>query len=472
MDKNGEKYKRLAWNSVLFAIGNFGSKLISFVMLPLYTSYLNKSEFGVSDLILTTISLLMPLVSMCIYEAMLRFGMDKNYDSDKVLSNTLFIAFFSSIIMLSLIPIVCILDIDFGVYVIFILIVQIFQNIISQYAKAIDKIKVYAINGILLSFFLAGSNIILLAFLHWGIDGYLYSLIIGYALTDLFLFYSLRLWKHFKIQNIDFALIKKFVKYSIPLIPNAIALWLNTASNRYFVLIFLGNTMNGIFAVANKIPTLLGVLNNIFFQSWQISAIEEFDSENKEDFFSDVFNMYAKFMLLCCSAILVFLKFIMAIFTSPDFYTAWKYVPFLLIAIMYSSFSSFLETNYVAAQKTTGVLKTTIYGAIISLILNVVLIPKIGLNGAGISSMISFFCIFLIRFLDTKKFVLIKLDYSSLIFNHTILLFQMFFLYFLSERYGLLNLIIQVILFVLSLLLNRKIWITFLNKILIKFNKI
>ncbi|WP_270364556.1 hypothetical protein [Enterococcus malodoratus] len=68
------KYKRLAGNSILFAVGNLGSKLISFFMLPLYTWKLTQSDFGISDLVLSTLSLLLPIISLSVYDAVLRFS--------------------------------------------------------------------------------------------------------------------------------------------------------------------------------------------------------------------------------------------------------------------------------------------------------------------------------------------------------------------------------------------------------------
>jgi O-antigen/teichoic acid export membrane protein len=87
-------------------------------------------------------------------------------------------------------------------------------------------------------------------------------------------------------------------------------------------------------------------------------------------------------------------------------------VPFLLLGTVFSSFSTFLGTNYIAAKQTKGVFKTSIYGGVVSTILNLILIPLFGIIGAGISSMLSFFTVFIIRFYDTKKYIDMNIKWS------------------------------------------------------------
>src|SRR5699024_6034075 len=102
--------------------------------------------------------------------------------------------------------------------------------------------------------------------------------------------------------------ILSMLQYSIPLIPNSIAWWASNTINRYFILFLIGTSANGIFAVANRIPSLLSIVNSIFFQSWQLSAVEEYDSKDRNSFYTNVFNSYIKILFICTSGILVILK--------------------------------------------------------------------------------------------------------------------------------------------------------------------
>ncbi|MCD5003724.1 polysaccharide biosynthesis C-terminal domain-containing protein [Enterococcus saccharolyticus] len=456
------KYKKLFNNSILFAIGNFGSKFITFFMLPLYTYQLSQADYGITDLIQTTVSLLIPVVTLSVFDAVLRFAMDKEYDRKKVFSIGVYITFVSSL-CLSIIGLICLaFNEKYVFYVIIILIIQNIQVLFSQFVKAIQQVKLFAVNGILLSFLTALFNILFLLVFKMELDGYILALFLANLISNLYLFFKGNLFQYIEWKNISKALLVDMTKYSTPLIPNSIAWWVTNAVSRYFILIFLGPSANGIFAVANKIPTLLSVLNSVFFQSWQMSAIEENNSGEKEHFYSTVYNLYYQFLFISTSGILLILKPIIIMIVSPEFYISWKYVPLLLLSVLYSSLSGFFGQFYIAAKKTKGLLSTTILGAIINVLMNVILIPLFGLQGAALSSAISFFVIWIFRIRDTKKIVKININNKNTLFNHVFLIFQILSLYVLDGNVMFLS---QILLFFIVLIVNRETIIKIIKKI-------
>lgn len=464
------KFKRLANNSVLFALGNLGSKLVAFFMLPLYTSRLTSADFGTADLITTTVSLLLPVVTLSIFESVLRFSLESDSDKRAIFTNSLFVSLIGTFLLLLSLIILYAIEQRNIIYMIWILIFQLFQALFSQYAKAIDQVKIFAFNGILLTFLTAISNLILLVYFNLGLQGYLLSICFANLISNVFLWIILKLNKEIVISKLDKSFIFEMFRYSIPLIPNSVALWINNVANRYFILFYLGAAANGIFAVANKIPTLLGVLNTIFFQAWQLSAIEEFDSENKDEFYSKIFFFYSQFMFLGTMFILLMLKPLMSFLVAPEFSLAWKYVPFLLMGVLYSSFSGFFGQYYIAGKNTAGVFYTTIIGAIINVIINAVLIPILGLYGAGISTALSFLCIWLIRVKGTKKIVETKIYWGNIFINHVLLGIQIILLMFVEID---ILYILLTINFGIGLIVNRDVLVTvftILNKLVRRSN--
>ncbi|WP_270364351.1 oligosaccharide flippase family protein, partial [Enterococcus malodoratus] len=362
----------------------------------------------------------------------LSFSLDRNKDIKEVFSNSMFISMIGVVIMIFSIPLFKICNVDYSIYIISILIAQSFQMLFSQYAKAIDKINIFAVNGIILSFLTAGLNILFLVIFNFGIHGYLLSVLVATIISDIGLWIVLALHKNIDVKKISKKGSKELLKYSIPLIPNGIAWWITNTVSRYFILFFLNTAANGIFAVANKIPSLLNILNTIFFQAWQLSAIEEFNSEDSSNFYSKIFSLYSKFLFIGMSGILLILKPLMNLLVSKEYFISWKFVPFLLLTVIYSSFSSFLGHYYAASKQTMKVFTTTVLGSVISILGNIVLIPMIGLNGAGISSSISFFIIWLIRLKDTKRFVKTSIDVPNLVKNHLFIFIQIAGLYLLN----------------------------------------
>ena len=85
MDKT-QKFKKLSQNTILFTISGFGSKIISFLLLPLYTYMLSTEEYGNLDIVSTTAQLIIPILTLNIQDAVLRFVLDKEYDAKKVIN--------------------------------------------------------------------------------------------------------------------------------------------------------------------------------------------------------------------------------------------------------------------------------------------------------------------------------------------------------------------------------------------------
>lgn len=464
-------YKKLIGNSFIFAVGNLGSKLISIILVPLYTYYLTTSEYGTVDLITTTASLLLPIISLSVFDAVLRFTMDKSQPNDSVFTNAVAVTFIGSLIAILSYPILSYLNVfgDLLIFMYVILIFQAFQSLLSQFVRAIGKIKIFALNGIIMTIVTAVMNIILLAYLDMGIRGYLLATIFSNLVSIIYLTIVGKTYKFINFKKINKKLTKKMFIYCIPLIPNALMWWVINASSRYFILFFVGASANGLFAVANKIPSLLSILNQIFSQAWQLSAIEEFNSKNKSEFYSEVFNYFSMFMCLGTSVILVVIKIAMDFAVAPEFYKAWEYVPFLLLGVVFSSFSSFLGTNYIAAKKTGGVFRTSIIGGIVNIVSNLIFIPWIGTNGASISTMVSFFVIWVIRIYDTKQFINMKLNLKILITNILIIAVQIGFLYLSLNT--VIELTIEGLLFIILLIVNKSLFKLIIQLISSRKNK-
>lgn len=446
------KYKKLFNNSIIFAIGNFGSSIITFLMVPLYTYQLTTSEYGTVDLFSTTVSLFLPVASLSIYEAVLRFIMEKDANHKKVYSNGLYITNISAI-FLALISVVLAFLKSLYIFIPLLLILQLYQTLFSQYAKGTGKVKIFALDGIVLSFLTAGLNLLFLVPLKMGLNGYLISLILAFSGSVIFMYIVLKLYKEFDKQTLDRKYQMELIKFSIPLIPNAIAWWLTTTVGRYFILFFVGTSGNGFYAVANKIPTLLTVIMNIFSQSWRISAIEEYDSDSRGNFFSNVYQIYSELLIVISSGILIFIQIIFKLLIGEAFYSAWKFVPLLLISVIFSSLSDFLGTQYIAAKQTGGILKTTIAGAVLNVLLNLLLVPLLGVNGVGLASIISFATVWLIRDFDLKKYFSFTMGKQKFTIGVVVLFVQYALFMFLN---GPILYIGQIFSFLFVTFLNRK----------------
>ncbi|MDN6842689.1 MAG: oligosaccharide flippase family protein, partial [Staphylococcus equorum] len=306
------KYRKLIVNSVVFAIGNLGSKIISVIMVPLYTYFLTTNEYGQVDLVTTAISLFLPLASLAVGQAVIRLAVSRSAKNDRkeIFSNAIAVAAVASLVIVLFYPLLRYFHFFDGILIYFtlLLIFQLFGDILSQFTRGIGKVKEFAINGILTTFVIAGLNLYFLIYLHLGIDGYLLSMIIAAVISNIYLFIVTKGFRYFSLQALNKELLQAMLRYSIPLIPNSIMWWLINGSTRYFILLFVGASANGLFAVANKIPSVLSIATTIFSQAWQLSAFEENDSKDKGIFYTKVFKNYYIILFLFSSLLLIINK--------------------------------------------------------------------------------------------------------------------------------------------------------------------
>ncbi len=445
-----DKYKKLMKNSGIFFVANFGSKILSFLLVSVYTHVLTSAEYGIADIVVTTISFIVPLFTLSISEAALRFAMDKNINLENIISNCIFILCIGGVLVVICHPLLIkIRVIEEYIFIFYILLFANGTNIVlAQLCRGAGYVKEYAVSGIISTVVLISSNIILLLWVRMGVSGYLVSIIISYIVSSIYICCILRI-NEIKFQ-LNKVLMKKMVIYSAPMIPNAFSWWAITAADKYVLLYYVGTTANGIYVVAQKLPSIINMISGLFLQSWQLSAVDEAMAEDQENFYSQVFSFLSTSMILVTSLIILILKPLCTIWIAEEYFITWKYIPILLLANMFSCYSQFVGTNYMVMKKTMGNLKTAFLGCVINIILNLVLIPQFGIHGASISTFISFLVTWIFRVIDTKKYVKLKIDFFSIIISCTII-FSQYILQMMD-----MTIILQVNLFVLLCFFHKK----------------
>lgn len=406
------RYKNLFKNTSLFFIANMGSKIISFLMVRFYTELLDTAEYGTLDALTTLVFFIAPLCSLSIQEAVFRYCMDKDRDKAGVLKSAYRILGWGSLVVVLCGGLVfCFLNNSLVVLVVLLVVSEIYYNVSLQYSRGVGEVRVYALSGVLYTIVMVTANIVYMAGFQWGIYGYLLAMITANGLVTLFLVLRLRLGKILCQGVYDKNLTVSMIKYSLPLVPNAIFWWMMSVADRYVLIYEHGVGMNGIYAVANKIPTVLNVFGSIFFQAWQMSAVESYEDENRKEFYSNIFSIFFGSMILIVGALNVVVKPIYMFFVAEEYFIAWKYTSFLMLAMLFSSASCFVGTYYNVVMKTNRNLRTTIIGFMSNLVLDLILIPPFGIQGAAIATFAGYFVTWIIRVYDTNKFMNIRYHY-------------------------------------------------------------
>ena len=449
-----QRNKYLLKNTVIFSIGNFGTKIISFFLVPLYTNILTTREYGTVDLIYTIGMVLVPLLTLNIGESIMRFALDKDADCDKIMSTGITILIFGAIIGLLILPIANLFESvsNYSIYIYLYTLTLAFSQIFLCYLRGKEFLLKYSIGNIIQSLTIAIFNIIFLIGMKKGIEGYLMAYILANVCTGLYGFWAGKVNLVIKKYSIDIELSKNMIKYSVVLIPNSFMWWIMNSSDRMMVSAMISVTANGVYAVAYKIPTLLSTITTIFNQAWSYSAIREDESEDKEEYNNRVYENLVTIVIVVATGLLMVMKPFLSVYVGKEYYTAWHYVPYLIVGFVFMTLGSFIATSYTVHKDSMGFLISGTVGAIINLILNFILIPMMGVSGAAFATCISYFGVFVYRIKDTQKYIKLRVFKRKQICGYALLILSAMTCY-LDNCIGQTLLVIE---FICIILLNKE----------------
>lgn len=450
------RFKTLFENSLIFTVSSFASKLLGFLMLPLYTRVLSREEFGSADLIIFSIGLLLPLLTISIGESIIRFAIDEKEDKKQVFSIGLKILFIGWLVLLLTLPFAGKIPVlkDYVIWFYLLFIVQSLNLYFNQFTRGLNKIKLIGVVGVVQTLVVVISNILFLIVFEFGVDGYLSSIVLGNVVALLILFFSANLKNYLEFKRTDKSLGKEIVKYSLPLVPARTSWWVNNSSNRFVIANFASIAELGLFSAASKIPSILVTFQGIFIQAWELSALNEYKKKDGAAFFTKIYNLYNFALVIGCSFLILFIKPISEILLGPEFYEAWRLVPFLLIAVIFGGIIGFLNTINMALKKTNALVIPVLIGALVGLAINLIFVGEFGAMAASVSFTISYIIIWYQRLINANKHMKLEINYLRDALSYSIILIQtIIILYFDDAKIS----IFAIICFLFLLLINSQI---------------
>ena len=411
------KYKRLIYDMGIFALGALGSKLITFLLLPLYTHVLSDAEYGVADLVFTIGQLLLPVISLSIFNGLLRFGLMKENSPEDALRCATDVFFFGSVITIIITPFLHFFP-SIGEWSIYLCGYVISTFAVSNgmvYLKIKDKNKLYSALSILQTLTLVIFNVIFLVFLKLGIQGYLLSYILSNVITVVGTFIFGRMYHDLKLSKHNVLLMRAMIAFSIPYILNDLSWWVIHSVNKVLIEIMIGSAILGIFTAASKIPSLINAVASIFTQAWGLSSIKEYDSSNDMSFYEKVFDYFIVFIFGACIAANTIMKPFMQLYVSEEFFSAWHYVPLLLLGAVFSAIASFMGSLLGAVKKSKNLMITTLTASVVNVVVSFILIRYIGLWGAVIGTLFSYIVVAVCRMFEVRKYIVFSYGVKKLV---------------------------------------------------------
>lgn len=407
--------EKLAKNTLILAIGTFLPKLASFVTLPILTGYLTKAEYGTYDLIMVLVSLLLPTATLQIQAAAFRFLIDSRDNEAEVRTIvTNIIAFIIPTSLISLIILFLALgsqDVAVRVFICLYFFADIFVNAARQVARGLDRNFAYSISAILSALGKMVFAVICVYWLRAGLLGTVISLFMASLFSLIYLVCKEKLFKYVDFKYFSKDKLKEMLTYSWPMVPNSMSAWVMRVSDRIVVTAAMGVSANAIYAVANKLPSLLNIAQNTFTMAWQESATMVSKDRDASEYYSSMFRVMFDLMAGFFGVLIAATPVLFRLLVRGDYSEAYYQMPILFLAMFFFSMSTFLGGIYVAYMKSKSVGITTTIAAAVNLITDIATIKRIGLYAASGSTLVAYVFLFIYRIIDVQKIIKVKVNW-------------------------------------------------------------
>lgn len=404
--------KQLMKNTIIIAIGKLSTQIISYLLLPLYTSQLDPSEYGNYDFICTLSVFLCPIITLLMEESMFRYliDADSKVQRKKIITQTIIYTFFGTVLFTIIAALIMGFGTDYTAMYITAIITFVISNILiglsNALSRGLGKIKLYSVSNFILGISTIILNIVFILALNAGAEGLLWANTIANAFTAIVILGILKLPKY--IGKIDKPLMKDMIKYSIPLVPNSISWSIINMSDRIILTQMVSSAANGIYAMANKFPNIINVLYGYFYTAWKESAAKIVKEDNKNQYYNSIYHDAKRFLYAVTICLIAVMPFAFPIFINEAYDEAYVYIPIVMIATYYSNLSSFYGGIFSAYKDTKIMGTTTIVAAVINLVIDLLLVNSLKIYAACFSTLIANLIVYFYRKKKLKKYLKLK----------------------------------------------------------------
>lgn len=431
--------KNLAKNTIIITIGKICTQLITFFLLPLYTGILSTEEYGTVDLLNTLVSLLLPIVTFQVEQALFRELIevrDNEESKKKIISSGVITVIFQCIIYLIIFALISpFINNNYKFFLATNVVTYIFLSLFQQIARGLGKNNIFAIGSFISALFTIIFNVLFLVVIKLGAYGMLLGTMSGQIIGVLYTFISLGLNKYINFRKYKKEIVINLWKYSIPLIPNAISWWVFNASDRIIATAILGVDQNGILAASLKFSSVIITFYNIFNMSWTESISIAVNDKDVDNYFNKMFNIILNLFTAMGIGMISCMPFVFPLMINDKFSSGYGLVPISIMASLFNVVVGLISVIYVAKKNTKAIANTSVISAIINILVHLALIKFVGLYAAVISTFASFFIMSIYRITDiNKKYFKIKID-KSLIVKTIIVLIIVLPLYYINNIY-------------------------------------
>ncbi|MCM1348344.1 MAG: polysaccharide biosynthesis C-terminal domain-containing protein [Firmicutes bacterium] len=404
----------------IYAIGSLGSKLITFLLLPLYTFFItDPADFGYYDICLTIVFALEPLLGCQLSDGGFRFLIE----TDRIERQRTIITYVvktllrNSLILIGIgICVGLVEDVKYLCFIVAYSIVFTTYDYSNQLTRGLGQLKTYMSVNIFTAFAVACFSVLTVAVLGWGVPG-LFIANIGARICSLIIL-QIRIGlfsKYITFRRLDKTYVRELLHYSLPLVPMMMLWYVLNSNNVFFIKHFLGLRENGIFAVLSKFAGIIFTLTSVFYQTWQQNAFEQYNTPDRNRFFTTILNNYILLLTFIASIFPYALRLVYPWIVGQEYQESSNYLSIVTLFTVGFSISAFLEVLYQCAKQTKRIMISVSIGIPTNILLNYLLVIRWGIYGIVISNVITYVVMIIYRAIDTRKYAKLSVHRNSVI---------------------------------------------------------
>lgn len=471
MNRTDRRGTELAKNTFILSFGTILPRLSAFITLPIITSVVSKADLGTYDYMVTLVSLLVPVITLQIHSAAFRFLIDARGDVNsvsKIITNIyafilpasilgtflyyllLYNYSFSSRVLLSL-------------YLFF----QLIFNANQQIVRGLSKNALFSVSSIAMSVVNVVFIVLFVYVQRFKLMGLLLSSTVSSIVGTLLLIIGGHTLKYCNFSLFSPPLIKEMLQYSWPIVPNSLSNWTLQISDRLVLTAFIGAEATAVYTVANRIPSLLNIIQSTFGFAWQENASVSLKDGDSSQYYSKIFDTFFSILSGGFAAVLAITPLLFSLLIRGDYNDAYYHIPVLLFALFFSAIASFMSGIYVAHKRTKSIGLTTVVAAVINLSIDFLMVLRYGIFAASISTLISYVFLAVYRMIDSYKFQPVQYHFLKIGLILTTLLIMCVFSFMQHRFLNHINLIIAV---ALNAMLNLDLFVSVIKIILRKLH--
>jgi len=291
----------------------------------------------------------------------------------------------------------------------------------QQTSRGVGDNTSYAISSFIAAAVQICSNILLICGLGMRTEALYISFFVGNLACSAYLAIKLRLLRLIRDAKFSMALLREMLSYSVPLVPNTMSWWLVNTVDRTVVAAVLGTAANGLLAISHKFSSLYATGISIFIFPWTESAVLHFHDADRDEFFCSVIHSMIRLFYAACIGLIACMPFLFPILIDIQFVAAYKQIPLYVMAAFLNTIVGLYSVVFQAVKKTKYIAVTSGLAAIISLLVNIILIRSMDLYAPAVASVCAYGVFATVRYRDARKYINVPLERRVLFLGGVVL---------------------------------------------------